>query len=76
MIKFELTEDQEKKLERWQKKLFRKYKYYGKLTFMFTETGIGLHLTVRCDTPIINVDKDPLYEFKEDLIDLSEYDKW
>lgn len=47
MKKFELTEDQEKKLNEWQNKIKGVFGEYGHYDYIFTPYGIGMGVKVK-----------------------------
>jgi hypothetical protein len=60
---FYLNEVEEKRLEKWQKKIKKKHGKYGSYTFKFTPTGIGNGISV--------------YSYLEDKEkDITDYDSW
>jgi hypothetical protein len=46
---FHLNEVEEKRLEKWQKKIKKKHGIYGSFAFSFTPTGIGNAVVVHSD---------------------------
>lgn len=62
-MKFELDSDQLKLLDKFQKKIKRKYKQYGLYTYSFTPTGIGDCVEVSSN-------------LCSDTLDLSMVEKW
>ena len=60
---FYLNEVEEKRLEKWQKKIKKKHGKYGSFTFKFTPTGIGNGISVHSD--LENKEKD-----------ITDYDSW
>lgn len=60
---FELTKDQKLKVRHWQSQIRQETGKIPHLTYSFTKTGIGPHVTVK--------DNESGRE-----LDLSEYDKW
>ena len=60
---FFLNKVEEKRLEKWKKKIKKKYAKYGSFTFKFTPTGIGDNITVYSN--LMDEEKD-----------ITDYDSW
>ena len=60
---FFLNNVEEKRLEKWQKKIKKKHGIYGSFTFKFTPTGIGNGIVVYSD-------------LEDKTKDLTDYDSW
>lgn len=60
---FCLTEEQEKKLKKWQNKIKKKHGNFGTFTYSFTPSGIGTVIKVYS-------------ELLDRTIDLTDIDTW
>ena len=60
---FYIKKLEEKRLEKWKKKIKKKYGKYGSFTFKFTPTGIGYGIDVYSD-------------LEDKTKDLTDYDSW